>query len=102
MKNAPNGARLAGLIGNLRGLDQESSRLEKLATAIGTQVLHLIPHDPAVTEAELRKVPVVESNETCPASEAFRTLHDLITNLRPDKLTIPRPLPRHEFDSLFL
>jgi nitrogenase iron protein NifH len=100
VKNAPNGVKMGGLIGNLRGIAGETERLEKFAGLINSSVVHTIPRDPAVADAESRRVPVIEFNETSPASEAFLELYDRIASMQPDQLHLPRPLLRSDFDRL--
>jgi len=97
-KCAGNGARLAGLVGNLRGLASERERIARFAAAIGTTLLVAIPRDDRVGEAEAKKLTVVEYDPESPAGRSFQELHAVIDNLRPDDLTIPRPLARPEFD----
>jgi nitrogenase iron protein NifH len=97
-----NGVRLAGLVANLRGLERETERVEQLARAIGTRVVHAIPQDPEVARAELDRVPVVDSNPSCPAAVAMRELGEKIAALSPEDLSVPKPLPRSELDRMFL
>jgi len=97
-----NGARMGGLIGNLKGLENEEERINELAQLIGTKVVHTIPKDPAVTEAELKRLPCVDHSTTSEASKAFGVLFDRIAKLTKDDLKIPRPLLRSEFDRTFL
>jgi len=101
-KHAASGARLAGLIGNLRGLEDEQAQILKLAKNIGSSVVHTVPRDKAVTQAEQHKAPVVETDENCPATRALKQLTTRIAGLKAKQMKIPRPLPRHEFDQLFL
>jgi nitrogenase iron protein NifH len=100
VRNAPNGVKLGGLIGNLRGIAGETERLEKFAGLIGSNVVHSIPRDPAVAEAESRRVPVIEFDESCPATAAFKLLFERIAGLKPGELHQPRPLLRADFDRL--
>ena len=91
---------MGGLIGNLRGVTGEAERLEKFAGLINSRVVHTIPRDPAVAEAESKRVPVVEFDETSAAAVAFKKLYDSIVNLKPGRLHLPRPLLRADFDRL--
>ncbi len=100
VKNAPNGVKMGGLIGNLRGVVGETERLEKFAGLINSNVVHTIPRDPAVAEAESRRVPVIEFDESSPASAAFKRLYDRIAGMKPGRLHLPRPLLRSDFDRL--
>ena len=99
---ARNGVRLGGLVANLKGLDDELGRVEKLAKSIDSRVMHAIPHDPGVAEAELRRVPIVDSDPTCAASVALHRLYDEIESMKQSDGTIPRPMTRRELNRLFL
>lgn len=100
VKCAPNGVKMGGLIGNLRGVAGEAERLEKFAGLINSRVVHTIPRDPVVAEAESKRVLVVEFDGTSAASKAFLELYDIIAKQQPAKLHLPRPLLRADFDRL--
>jgi len=100
--HARNGVRLGGLVPNLKGLDHELERIEQLGEAIGSRVLPAIPHDSAVADAELGRVPVVDRAPDSPASRALRALCDVIDAPALAQGTVPRPLTRAELDELFL
>ncbi len=98
---APQGVRLGGFIGNLRGNPDERERLERLAALVGSRVVHVVPKDPAVTEAELRRVPVVEHAPEGEAGRALAELQRRIAALTEAQACVPRPLERGEFDRHF-
>lgn len=93
--------RLGGIIANLRGLDDEESRLMDLAAQVNTRVVHVIPRDQAVNRAEARRLPVGIDEPDAPAARAFDALHAALEATMPDDLTIPRPLTRQEFDERY-
>ena len=98
---ARNGIRMGGLIANLRGLDDEQARVDDLARSINTRVVHAIPRDQRVGDAEVARQPVVTFDPDCPASKAYGQLFDRLSNLGRDELTIPQPLSRQEFDERY-
>jgi nitrogenase iron protein NifH len=101
-KNSRDGARMGGLIANLRNVHYEKEQIEELAKQIGSSVLYMIPRDPTVNEAERKRVPLVDFDPACPAAEALVLLHARISTIGPDDLHIPKPLPRDRFEDLFL
>lgn len=101
-KYAPSGVRMGGLVGNLRGLPGEEERIGKLAELIGSRVVHTIPREAGIVEAELKRIPVVEADPQGPAARAFAELCQRITGLQKSQFHVPRPLARSEFDRSFL
>ena len=99
---ARGGVRMGGIIANLRGLDDELGRVQQLASAIHTQVVHAIPRDPAVASAELERVPLVDSAPSSAAALAMEQLYESIAAREPDEAAVPRPLTRAELDEMFL
>ena len=99
---ASNGVRMGGLVGNLRAVDDERAAIETLATSIGSRVVGFIPKDPVVSTAERRRVPVVDSHPESPATGAFEALYAEVDATTPEDLHVPRPLPRGDFERLFL
>jgi len=99
---APSGVRMGGLVGNLRGLPGEEERIGQLAELIGSRVVHIIPREAGIVEAELRRTPVVEFDPEGPAAQAFVELYRRISRLQKSQLHVPRPLARSEFDRSFL
>lgn len=100
--NACNGARLGGLIGNLRGGPRERALIRRLADAIGTRVVHCIPRDAAVQAAERARTPCVEFEPRGAASRAFAELRKRLDAVRAADIRVPRPLAPGEFDQLFM
>lgn len=100
-RNAGGGAKLGGIVANLRNVRDEREQIEELARQIGSQVLHMIPRDETVNEAERRRVPLVFHDPDCPASRALEELYERIRDLPPEQLRLPRPLPQARFEDVF-
>ena len=49
------GVRLGGLICNSRKVDNESAMIEELARQLGTQMIHFVPRDNMVQQAEINR-----------------------------------------------
>ncbi len=99
---ARSGVRMGGFIANLRGMPNEQDRVLRLARLIQTRVAHAIPKDPAIVDAELARVPVVDSAPDSPAGRAFRELFADLAATSASEGTVPHPLTRAEFDAEFL
>ena len=97
-KNARSGARLGGLIGNLRGIEGERELLEGFAAKIGSSVVGFIPRDEAIIVAERDRQTVLEFAPESPASRAFEELFGELCSPRDRAPRPPTPLSRQEFD----
>lgn len=67
-------ASLKGLILNAKNFENEEELVQKAAEEIGTTVLHYIPRDIKVQEAESMGKTVVEAFPDCPQAEVYRAL----------------------------
>lgn len=67
-------ASLKGLILNAKNFENEEELVQKAAEEIGTTVLHYIPRDIKVQEAEAMGKTVVEAFPDCPQAEVYRAL----------------------------
>lgn len=67
-------ASLKGLILNAKNFENEEELVQKAADEIGTTVLHYIPRDIKVQEAEAMGKTVVEAFPDCPQAEVYRAL----------------------------
>ena len=98
-RNARSGARLGGLIGNLRGLEGERELLSGFAAKIGAKVIACIPRDEAIVVAERDRQTVLEHAPDSAASRAFEALFAELGALTDEDTRPPTPLSRQEFDS---
>ncbi len=93
-----NGVRLAGVIGNLRGLLDERAIIEAFAERIGSRVLHHIPRDEEILRAERERRTVVEYAPESPATAEYRALFEAVTALDPNAGVVPRAMGELGFE----
>jgi nitrogenase iron protein NifH len=98
-QNARSGARLGGLIGNLRGVPDEQELLDGFAARVGTHVVACIPRDDAVALAERARMPVVAHAPESPAARAFADLNARLRDPAGLRLRVPSPLGRRDFEA---
>ncbi|CAB1127965.1 Nitrogenase iron protein [Candidatus Hydrogenisulfobacillus filiaventi] len=94
------GVRLGGLICNSRNAEKERELVSALAERLNTQVIHFLPRNNVVQQAELRRMTVVEYAPDDPMADEYRTLAEKIDNNK--NLTIPTPLTMDELEGLLL
>ncbi len=85
------GARLGGLVPNLRGLPKEEEVIAGFCAAAGLNRLPGIPRDPSIQEAEAAALTIVEHAPSSAAALRYRALYDAI--LANDAATLPDPHP---------
>lgn len=90
--------RLGGVVGNSRGLDDEAELVEAFATRLGSQLLQLIPRDPIVQRAEVRRQTVLQYAPDSPQAEVYRRLATRI--LENERLAVPQPMTLAELEAL--
>ena len=91
--------RLAGVVLNSRNVPRELEVAEAFAARVGSEVIGVIPRDPLVPEAELKKQTVVELFPDSVPAQAYRTLGE--TLLSGTTLAIPQPVEDRELEELF-
>jgi nitrogenase iron protein NifH len=91
--------RLAGVIANLRGIENEIAMIEDFAARIGSSVVGVIPRDNIVSQAESRKQTVIEYSEDSMISKSFMELSKKIIENKHH--IIPKPLKDNELEELF-
>lgn len=94
------GVRLGGLICNSRNVANERELIEALAEKLGTQMVHFLPRNNIVQEAELRRMTVIEYAPDHPMADEYRTLAKKIEENK--KLAIPTPLTMEELENLLV
>jgi len=95
-----NGVRLRGLVGNLRGLEDEEALLTTFALRVGTSLLTCVPRDQAIFDAERERLTVVEHAPDSRAARALRGLVDLLEASSAVSGSVPRPMGDVGFDEL--
>jgi nitrogenase iron protein NifH len=94
------GVRLGGLICNSRNVEHEHELIAALAERLNTQVIHYLPRNNVVQQAELRRMTVVEYAPEDPMAEEYRDLARKIdANTR---LSIPTPITMEELEHLLM
>ncbi len=78
--NARSGAKLGGIIGNLRELLNEKKILNEFAEKCGTQVIGFIPYSEKIKECSGKGVTLFQHAPDTPECDAFRELGDAIWN----------------------
>jgi nitrogenase iron protein NifH len=94
------GVRLGGLICNSRRVDNEKEMIEELAKRLGTQMIHFVPRDNMVQEAEINRKTVIEYNPTHAQADEYRTLAKSIDEN--ENFVIPSPLQIEELEQLLM
>jgi nitrogenase iron protein NifH len=67
-------AQLAGIIGNLRGLEREKETLEVFAARLHTRLIHCIPRDPVIQTCERNAMTVLQGKPDAAVSAEYRAL----------------------------
>ncbi|MBR8828442.1 MAG: nitrogenase iron protein [Gomphosphaeria aponina SAG 52.96 = DSM 107014] len=94
------GVRLGGLICNSRNVHKEIELIEALADKLGTKMIHYIPRDNQVQQAELRRMTVLEYSPDHPQAAEYTTLANKIANNK--DLVIPTPITMDELEELLI
>ena len=97
---ATGSVRLAGPICNSRNCDREDELIEALASQIGTQMIHFVPRDNVVQQAEIRRMTVIEYNPKCKQADEYRTLAKKIVDNK--MFVIPNPVSMDELEALLM
>lgn len=92
--------RLGGLICNSRKVDHESAMIEELAKQLGTQMIHFVPRDNMVQQAEIHRKTVIEFNPEHSQADEYRALAKAID--ANDMFVIPTPLPMEALEKLLI
>lgn len=94
------GVRLAGLICNSRKVDREIDLVEALADKLNTQMIHFIPRDNVVQQAELRGTTVIDYAPHSNQANEYRALAKKM--LANEYLSIPTPIAADELEELLV
>ncbi|MFW6315488.1 MAG: nitrogenase iron protein [Cyanobacteriota bacterium] len=94
------GVRLGGLICNSRKCDREDELIEALADKLGTKMIHFLPRDNVVQQAELRRQTVIEYQPDHPQAQEYRDLAHKIEHNK--DLVIPTPIEMDDLEDLLV
>jgi nitrogenase iron protein NifH len=92
--------RLGGLICNSRKVDNEREMIEELARQLGSQMIHFVPRDNMVQQAEIHRKTVIEFAPEHPQADEYRTLSKAID--ANTMFVIPNPLEIEELEKLLI
>jgi nitrogenase iron protein NifH len=92
--------RLGGLICNSRKVDNEREMIEELARQLGSQMIHFVPRDNMVQQAEIHRKTVIEFAPEHPQADEYRTLSKAIDANK--MFVIPNPLEIEELEKLLI
>lgn len=100
-KYAQNGSvRLGGLICNSRNVDNEREMIEELARQLGTQMIHFVPRDNMVQQAEIHRKTVIEHAPEHVQADEYRALAKAIDQNK--MFVIPKPLEMENLEKLLI
>ncbi|MEN6391856.1 MAG: nitrogenase iron protein [Syntrophomonas sp.] len=92
------GARLGGIIGNARRVDNEEDVIRAFAERLGSRMIKFIPWDGIVHHAERNRQTVVQY---APDSIQARIYHDLAYSIDTNQeFVVPRPIEMEELEDL--
>ncbi len=94
------GVRLGGLICNSRKVDNEQEMIEVLAEKLGTQMIHFVPRDNMVQQAEINRKTVIDFAPEHPQADEYRALSKKIDEN--EKFVVPTPIEIEELESLLI
>jgi len=90
--------RLGGIICNSRNVENELALMEAFSERIGSHLVHFVPRDNIVQQAEIRKKTVIEYDPNCNQAEEYRKLARKI--LGNDIFVIPEPITMDELEGM--
>jgi len=92
--------RLGGLICNSRKVDNEREMIEELAKKLGSQMVHFVPRDNMVQQAEIHRKTVIEFSPEHNQADEYRALSKAIDSN--EMFVIPNPLEIEELEKLLI
>ncbi|MDA3927858.1 MAG: nitrogenase iron protein [Prolixibacteraceae bacterium] len=101
MKYAQSGTvRLGGLICNSRNVENEKEMIEELARQLGTKMIHFVPRENMVQQAEIHRKTVIEFAPEHPQAGEYRTLSKAIDENT--NFVIPTPIEMEALEKLLI
>nr|WP_320193174.1 nitrogenase iron protein [uncultured Desulfobacter sp.] len=94
------GVRLGGLICNSRQVDNEEEMIVQLAKKLGTQMLHFVPRDNMVQQAEINRKTVIDFAPEHPQADEYRALSKKMDEN--EMFVIPTPLEIEELENMLI
>jgi nitrogenase iron protein NifH len=72
--------------------------MEAFSERIGSKLIHFVPRDNIVQQAEIRKKTVIEYDPTCNQADEYRALARSI--LENDMFVVPEPITMDELEGM--
>jgi nitrogenase iron protein NifH len=94
------GVRLGGLICNSRVVENEEEMIEQLAAKLGTQMLHFVPRDNMVQQAEINRKTVIDFAPDHVQADEYRALSKKMDEN--EMFVIPTPLEIEELENMLI
>lgn len=94
------GIRLAGLICNSRLVDNEEEMIKAFAEKLGSQMIHFVPRNNMVQQAEINRKTVIEFNPEHSQADEYRMLAKKVSEN--EMFVIPKPLEMEELETLLI
>ncbi|WP_320040290.1 nitrogenase iron protein [uncultured Desulfobacter sp.] len=94
------GVRLGGLICNSRMVANEEEMIQQLAKKLGTQMLHFVPRDNMVQQAEINRKTVIDFAPDHPQADEYRALSKKMDEN--EMFVIPTPLEIEELENMLI
>lgn len=94
------GIRLAGLICNSRQVENEEEMIKAFAAALGSHMIHFIPRNNMVQQAEINRKTVIEFKPEHSQADEYRTLAKKLSEN--ELFVIPKPLEMEELEKLLI
>ncbi len=92
--------RLGGIICNSRNVDNELELLRAFTKELNTQLIHYVPRNNIVQQAEIRKKTVIEYEPTHAQADEYRTLAKKIDEN--EMFTIPTPMTQDRLEAILI
>ncbi|MCD7947684.1 MAG: nitrogenase iron protein [Oscillospiraceae bacterium] len=94
------GVRLGGIICNSRNVDHELDLLRAFAEALNTQLIHFVPRNNIVQQAEIRRKTVIDYAPQSSQADEYRTLAKSIEEN--EMFTIPTPITQDRLEEILV
>ncbi len=94
------GVRLGGIICNSRNVDHELDLLRAFAEALNTQLIHFVPRNNIVQQAEIRRKTVIDYAPQSPQADEYRTLAKSIEEN--EMFTVPTPITQDRLEEILV
>ncbi len=94
------GVRLGGIICNSRNVEREVEVVRAFAKELGTRMIHFVPRDNVVQQAEIRKKTVIEYKPECHQADEYRELAKKIEEN--EMFVIPTPITQDRLEEILM